>query len=144
MSTDKGDDIYKIYDLPDDGYHSIISIDDMDYLYDDPCWNAGRYQRGDKSMPWTLLTKEEISRDHTLSFYERNIDNNTLKVSRNTVKIAMDRINNYRNLRLEQKKSKFTEQEIGKATSKVRTVNKDATKDIINGNIYIENNIGEK
>ena len=56
----------------------------------------------------------------------------------------MDRINNYRNLRLEQKKSKFTEQEIGKATSKVRTVNKDATKDIINGNIYIENNIGEK
>ena len=95
-------------------------------------------------MPWTLLTKEEISRDHTLSFYERNIDNNTLKVSRNTVKIAMDRINNYRNLRLEQKKSKFTEQEIGKATSKVRTVNKDATKDIINGNIYIENNIGEK
>ena len=34
MSTDKGDDMYKRYNLPDDGYHSIISIDDLDYLYD--------------------------------------------------------------------------------------------------------------
>ena len=96
MSTDKQDDMYKTYDLPDDGYHSIISIDDVDRLYDDPCWNAGRYQRGDKSMPWTLLTKEEISRDHTLSFNERNIDNNILNVPRSTIQIAMQRIANYR------------------------------------------------
>lgn len=90
MSTDKQDDMYKIYDLPDDGYHSIISIDDVDYLYDDPCWNACRYQKGDKTMPWTLLTKEEISRDHTLSFGEKNIDNNTFITTREYVKSAMD------------------------------------------------------
>ena len=96
MSTDKQDDKYKIYDLPEDGYHSIISIDDVDCLYDDPCWNAGRYQRGDKSMPWTLLTKEEISRDHTLSFNERNIDNNTFNVPRSAIQIAMQRIATYR------------------------------------------------
>lgn len=96
MSLDKGEDKYKVYNLPDDGYHSIISIDDLDYLYDDPCWNASRYQMGDKSMPWILLTKEEISRDHTLSFGEKNINNNTLNVPRNLVKIAIERINMYR------------------------------------------------
>ena len=92
MSTDKQDDKYKRYDLPDDGYHSIISIDDINCLYDDPCWNASRYQRGNKSMPWTLLTKEEISRDHTLSFNERDIDNNTLKVPRDAIETAKRRI----------------------------------------------------
>lgn len=115
MATDKGSDIYKTFDLPDDGYHSIISIDDVDYLYDDPCWNAARYQRGDKSMPWILLTKEEISKDHTLSFNERNIDNNTLKVPRSTIQVAVQRIARYREER-RTNKNKFSEQEIGKAT----------------------------
>ena len=109
MSTDKQDDKYKIYDLPEDGYHSIISIDDVDCLYDDPCWNACRYQRGDKSMPWTLLTKEEISRDHTLSFNERNIDNNTFNVPRSAIQIAMQRIATYRE---EIRKKLIPEQEI--------------------------------
>ena len=113
MSTDKQDDMYKIYDLPDDGYHSIISIDDVYCLYDDPCWNAGRYQRGDKSMPWILLTKEEISRDHTLSFNERNIDNNTLNVPRNAIKIAMQRIADYREERRKQQRV-FSEDAIEK------------------------------
>ena len=121
MSTDKQDNMYKIYNLPDDGYHSIISIDDVDCLYDDPCWNAGRYQIGDKSMPWTLLTKEEISKDHTLSFNERNIDNNTLNVPRSDIQIAMQKIAIYRENRKktesEQDKEKnnlFSEQDIEK------------------------------
>lgn len=113
MSTDKQDDKYKIYKLPDDGYHSIISIDDVYCLYDDPCWNAGRYQRGDKSMPWILLTKEEISRDHTLSFNERNIDNNTLNVPRSAIQIAMQRIADYREERRKQQ-SVFSEDAIEK------------------------------
>lgn len=129
MSTDKQDDMYKIYDLPDDGYHSIISIDDVDCLYDDPCWNAGRYQRGDKSMPWTLLTKDEISRDHTLSFNERNIDNNTLNVPRNEIQVAMQRIANYREDRKKQKL--FSEQEIGKSTINVPRNEKDKAKGVI-------------
>ena len=123
MSTDKGNDIYKTFDLPDDGYHSIISIDDVDCLYDDPCWNAGRYQRGDKTMPWTLLTKEEISKDHTLSFNERNIDNNALKVPRNIIQTAMQRIARYREER-KRDRSKFSEEEIGKATINTPTVDK--------------------
>ena len=134
MSTDKQDDKYKIYDLPDDGYHSIISIDDIDCLYDDPCWNAGRYQKGDKSMPWTLLTKEEISRDHTLSFNENNIDNNTLKVPRSTIQIAMQRIANYRQERIEQQKV-FSAQEIGKSTVDVPTDKKDMAKSTVDGKI---------
>lgn len=128
MSTDKQDDMYKIYDLPDDGYHSIISIDDVDYLYDDPCWNAGRYQRGDKSMPWTLLTKEEISSDHTLSFNERNIDNNTLNVPRSAIQIAMQRIAIYRQERRKQQEI-FSEQEIGKSTVNVPRTEKDKAKE---------------
>ena len=129
MSTDKQDDMYKIYDLPDDGYHSIISIDDVDCLYDDPCWNAGRYQRGDKSMPWTLLTKDEISRDHTLSFNERNINNNTLNVPRNAIQVAMQRIAKYREDRKKQKL--FSEQEIGKSTINVPRNEKDKAKGVI-------------
>lgn len=128
MASDKGNDMYKVYNLPDDGYHSIISIDDVDYLYDDPCWNAGRYQKGDKSMPWTLLTKEEISRDHTLSFGEKNIDNNTLKVPRNEIQIAMQRVENYRKERKKQKEI-FSEQEIGKSTVNVSNIEKDKAKE---------------
>lgn len=127
MSTDKQDNIYKRYDLPDDGYHSIISIDDIDYLYDDPCWNAGRYQRGDKTMPWTLLTKEEISKDHTLSFGEKNI-NNTLKVPRSAIKVAMQRIANHREERRKQQEI-FSEQEIGKSTVNVPKTEKDKAKE---------------
>lgn len=129
MANDKGNDMYKVYNLPDDGYHSIISIDDVDYLYDDPCWNAGRYQRGDKSMPWTMLTKEEISKDHTLSFGEKNIDNNTLKVSRSEIQIARQRVENYRQDRKKQKEI-FSEQEIGKSTVNVPNIEKDKAKEI--------------
>ena len=55
---------------PQEGYHSIIRIDSAYNLYSDPCWNAGRYQRGDKSMPYTLRTKDEIRKTHTLSSRE--------------------------------------------------------------------------
>jgi len=54
--------------------HSIIRIDDYYGLYSDPCWNATHYQRGDKSMPYTLLTKEDICKDHTLSSREAGYD----------------------------------------------------------------------
>lgn len=134
MSTDKQDDIYKKYDLPNDGYHSIISIDDINYLYDDPCWNAGRYQKGNKSMPWTLLTKEEISKDHTLSFNERNINNNTLNVPRSAIQTAMQRIANYRRERRKQQEI-FSEHEIGKSTINVSTTEKDKAREIYQRNM---------
>lgn len=53
-------------------FHSIIRLKDYYNLYSDPCWNACSYQQGDKSMPYTLLTKEEIRKDHLLSYEERN------------------------------------------------------------------------
>ena len=131
MSTDKGDDMYKVFNLPDSGYHSIISIDDVDYLYDDPCWNAKRFQEGDNSMPYILLTKEEISKSHTLSFGEKNIDNNTLKVSRDMVQVAMQRIENYREDKRRQEV--ISEQEIGKTTINTDIQTKDnAQKQIQN------------
>lgn len=132
MSSDKGDDIYKTYQLPDDGYHSIVSIDDIDYLYDDPCWNAERYQRGDKSMPWVLLTKDEISQDHTLSFNERNINNNTMNVPRREIQIAMQRVATYREERKTKSQDKFSEQEIGKSTVNTPTKDKEDARNRIN------------
>ncbi len=79
-------------------------------------------------MPWTLLTKEEISRDHTLSFNERNIDNNTLNVPRSTIQIAMQRIANYRQERRKQQEI-FSEQEIGKSTVNVSRTEKYKAKE---------------
>ena len=57
--------------------HSIICISDGkgNEFYDDPCWNACCYQQGDKTMRWTLLTKEEIKRDHTLTFVDKKVRN---------------------------------------------------------------------
>jgi len=60
--------------LPDDGYHSIIRIDyNYEVYYFDPCWDSCRWHRGDKSLPYSFLTKKEISKDHTLSFEEDEI-----------------------------------------------------------------------
>jgi hypothetical protein len=60
--------------LPKTGYHSICRVDRSGgCYYCDPCWDACSYQKGDKSLPYLLLTKEQISKDHTLSFDEQNI-----------------------------------------------------------------------
>ena len=69
----KAEDNLRVFSLPDDGYHSIIRIEDNYAMYSDPCWNACCWQEGNKSLPYTLLTKSEMSKDHTLSFEERNI-----------------------------------------------------------------------
>ncbi len=98
--ADGKQDRYTIYELPTSGYHSIICIDDYNSLYDDPCWNASRYQKGDKSMPWVLKTKKEISEDHTLSFDERNVDNNNLVEPRNIIQASIQRNELFRQTRL--------------------------------------------
>ena len=84
-NNEKTDNMYSIYNLPDGGYHSIVRIDDCYNLYSDPCWNAGCYQEGDKSMPYSLLTKAEISKTHTLSFDEKNVNNEHFNVDRTNI-----------------------------------------------------------
>lgn len=74
MANNNKDLKHETFKLPNDGYHSIIRIDDYYCMYSDPCWNACHWQSGDKSLPFTLLTKSEISGTHTLSFEERDID----------------------------------------------------------------------
>lgn len=97
MANGKEESRYTTYRMPDSSeYHSIICIDDYDYLYDDPCWNACHYQQGDKSMPWLLKTKKEISRDHTLSFDERVIDNNHLTQSEDIIQASIQSNNLFR------------------------------------------------
>lgn len=60
--------------LPDDGYHSIIRIDNNNQIYYfDPCWDSCKWHAGDKTLPYSFLTKKEISIDHTLSFEENQI-----------------------------------------------------------------------
>ena len=77
--ADKKNDNRSIFiELPKDGFHSICRIDrEHGVFYCDPCWNASRYQSGDKSMPWLLLTKEQIAETHTLSYNEQNFNNQT-------------------------------------------------------------------
>lgn len=92
MADGTHEDMYTRYKMPvSSEYHSIICIDDYNCLYDDPCWNACYYQAGDKSMPWLLKTKEEISRDHTLSFDERVVSNNALKENAEIIKSSIKR-----------------------------------------------------
>ena len=60
--------------LPDDGYHSIIRIDDnYGIYYFDPCWDSCYWHEGDKTLPYAFLTKNEMSKDHTFSFEEDGI-----------------------------------------------------------------------
>ena len=70
--------------------HSIIRIDDYYNLYSDPTWNASRgTKKGDKSLPFSLRTKEEISKTHTLLRFDRNIANNHLQQSRQSIADAI-------------------------------------------------------
>lgn len=72
--SDKNSGIVYDYELPIN--HSIICIDGLYELYDDPTWNASRYQRGDKSFPYMLLGKKEmIEKKHYLSPGERETRN---------------------------------------------------------------------
>lgn len=84
-------------ELPDDGYHSIIRIDDGSMLYCDACWDAGCWRHGDETLPYCLLTKEEISRDHTLSFEEDEVSNDHLKIPREKIARIMERISSIEN-----------------------------------------------
>lgn len=63
------------YSIDNDGEfplnHSIICIDGAIPLYDDPTWNAGHYQQGDREFKWVLRQKSEILKDHYLSPGER-------------------------------------------------------------------------
>lgn len=78
--------------LPDDGYHSIIRIDDEDMLYCDPCWDACCWRQGDQTLPYCLLTKEEISKDHTLSFEEDIVSNNHLRIPREQIQYTLENL----------------------------------------------------
>lgn len=122
MADGKGETIYTKYQMPHSSeYHSIICIDDYYSLYDDPCWNACRYQSGDKSMPYILRTKEQISKSHTLSFEERNVSNNHLQQPSNVIQASLKRIELFRNARISSindTKSKVAKQVKGKIVEK--------------------------
>ncbi len=90
-NSDTYNDKYFYFRMPDDGYHSIICIEaENGYYYSDPCWNACLYQRGDTSLPYTLLSKEEISKDHTLSPIEVNKGGALEQISRQQVKLLFE------------------------------------------------------
>lgn len=80
---------HNVISLPDDGYHSIIRIDDENMLYCDPCWDALQWQHGFQTLPYCLLTKEEISKDHTLSFEEDIVSNNHLQIARKQIQAIL-------------------------------------------------------
>lgn len=101
MSSTHGENEYTTYILPDSSrYHSIICIDDYNCLYADPCYNAAAYRRGNKTMPWLLKTKEEISKDHTLSFDERDVENDSLSQPSNVIKASILKNNLFRQSRI--------------------------------------------
>ena len=64
----------KQLELPDDGYHSIIRVETGDMIfYCDPCWDSCRWHRGDTSLPYCLKNRDDISKNHTLSFEETGV-----------------------------------------------------------------------
>ena len=95
----KKDDWTTEYKLPKGEFHSIIRIDDYYDLYSDPCWNACSYQRGNKTLPYTLLTKAEISEDHTLSFEERKVVGHAQSASRSQIAESLRTNTLFRNSR---------------------------------------------
>ena len=63
-------------DLPDDGYHSILLVQDykgQEHGYCDPCWNAEYYKQC-RTMPFMLMGTEEIKQTHTLSLEEQSVN----------------------------------------------------------------------
>ena len=78
--------------LPKEGSHSIICIDDYNSLYCDPCWDACTYQKGFKSLPYTLLNKNEMSKDHALAFSEAIVNNSHISIARSTIASELERI----------------------------------------------------
>lgn len=61
-------------ELPNDDYHSIIRIDENNSIYYcDPCWDSCNWHRGKTTLPYCLLTQEEMSENHTLSFDEDEV-----------------------------------------------------------------------
>ena len=106
MAFDKDNNKHRKYLIPDGDRHSIIAIDDDNYwFYDDPCWNANDYQAGIKTMTWVLLDKNDISKDHTLCFTEKNVSDNRVTISRERVKLEFDRIELYHQSRKKQQMS---------------------------------------
>ena len=96
-STKEGDEL-NTYVFPKGSYHSIICISDYYNLYSDPCWNASSYRKGDKSLPYSLLTKEEIIKSgHALSFEERGVTGNQQAPSRREVVESIRRNSLFRN-----------------------------------------------
>lgn len=84
------------YKLPIGERHSIIRVDDENGVYYcDPCWDACYYQSGIKTFPWLLLTKKEISKDHMLSFDEKNIIYD-ISIPRSEIEAILSRLDNRR------------------------------------------------
>lgn len=74
------------YALPDDGTHSVVSINSYYNLYCDPCWDAAKYNNGDMSyLPFALLSKDEISRTHSLMYDEKSTGNEDITIPRNII-----------------------------------------------------------
>lgn len=96
--AEKGNDTpYTHIQLPRTGYHSICRIErESGIYYCDPCWDAGRYQKGDKSAPWFLLTKEQIAKDHILSYNEQNVSHQS-PLPKEVIDYAKDRTENHFN-----------------------------------------------
>ena len=53
-------------------------------------------------MPYTLLTKEEIRKDHILSFQESNVANNAHQVKRSQIKESLQYNALFRNSRIKE------------------------------------------
>ena len=85
-------------------------------MYSDPCWNATGDKKNRETLPYSLLTKEEISKDHTLSFEERKVKINPYAPSRNQVAKSIEDNKLFRNSRTSQvieQKGKLQQDVIG-------------------------------
>lgn len=94
LANGEKEDMYTIYDLPKENYHSIVNIEDIENLYCDPCYDAFYYQKGNKTFPFLLLNKKQIAETHTLPFSERVISNEHIKIPRQEIEASLLQIEN--------------------------------------------------
>lgn len=78
-------------ELPDDGYHSIVRIENDNYIYYcDPCWDSCRWHKGDSSLPYCLKNRNDISKNHTLSFEENGVGGIYPSINQEYIKSVLD------------------------------------------------------
>lgn len=139
LSKDSGlmranDDPGATINLPADGYHSVLLVDDIEtgeLGYCDPCANAA-YYKAKRTLPYMLMGKEEMKETHTLSLEESAENFEVGAFQRETInkqtEAAIYKYNQHKQRKFKKEVVKRTTEEVrlGEISGAARTVRDEA------------------